>query len=295
MTPEEFKEFREALPSPPGIYKYLDEEGNIIYIVKAKDLKKRVFSYFSKNDHSHRIRRMIFLIKNIEFVIVETEQDAFLLENSLIKKYQPRYNVMLKDDKTYPFICIKHEPFPRVFFTRRVIKDGSEYLGPYTSMYNAKIVLDLLKNIFPLRTCNLNLTQKNIEAGKFKVCLEYHIKNCLGPCESLQTKADYDQNIQQIRNILKSNFGSVKNYLKNKMNEYAVNLQFERAEEFRQKIELLSSYESKSTIVNPKLTDIDVYGYTENDVAAFMNYLKIVNGTVVKTRALEVKKVLEET
>ena len=295
MTPEEFKDFREALPSQPGIYKYLDEEGNIIYIGKAKDLKKRVFSYFTKNDHSHRIRRMIFLIKNIEFVIVETEQDAFLLENSLIKKYQPRYNVMLKDDKTYPFICIKNEPFPRVFFTRRVIKDGSEYLGPYTSMYNAKIVLDLLKSIFPLRTCNLNLTQNNIAAGKFKVCLEYHIKNCLGPCEALQTKEEYDQNIQQIRNILKSNFGSVKNYLKGKMNEYAADLQFERAEEFRQKIEVLSSYESKSTIVNPKLTDIDVYGYTENDVAAFMNYLKIVNGTVVKTRAIEVKKVLEET
>ena len=295
MTTEEFKDYRDTLPSLPGIYKYINAEGEIIYIGKAKDLKKRVYSYFSKNDHSNRIRRMIFNIKTIEFVIVNTEQDAFLLENSLIKKHQPRYNVMLKDDKTYPFICIKNEPYPRVFFTRRVIRDGSEYLGPYTSVWNAKIVLDLMKNIFPLRTCNLSLTEKNIAAKKFKVCLEFHIKNCMGPCEAMQSKEEYDQNIQQIRNILKSNFGSVKYYLKGKMQEYAANMQFERAEEFRYKIELLSNYESKSTIVNPKLTDIDVYGYTENDNAAFINYLKIGNGTIVRTHAMEVKKVLDET
>ena len=295
MTTEEFKAYREALPSLPGIYKYMNEEGQIIYIGKAKDLKKRVFSYFSKNDHSNRIKRMIYNIRTIEFVIVDTEQDAFLLENSLIKKYQPRYNVMLKDDKTYPFICIKNEPFPRVFFTRRIIRDGSEYLGPYTSVYTAKIVLDLMKNIFPLRTCNLSLIEKNIAAKKFKVCLEFHIKNCMGPCEAMQSKAEYDLNIQQIRNILKSNFASVKNYLKGKMHDYAANMQFELAEEFRQKIELLSNYESKSTIVNPKMTDIDVYGYTDNETAAFMSYLKIANGTVVKARAIEVKKVLDET
>ncbi len=295
MTSEEYKIYRDTIPGQPGIYKYISETEEIIYIGKAKDLKKRVSSYFSKNDHSNRIQRMIHFINKIEFVIVDTEQDAFLLENSLIKKYQPRYNVMLKDDKTYPFICIKKEPFPRVFFTRRVIKDGSEYLGPFTSVFNAKIVLDLLKEIFPLRTCNLNLTQKNIEAGKFKVCLEYHLKNCLGPCQSFQTTEDYNEEIQQIRNILKSNFGSVKNYLKKKMNEYAADMQFEKAEEFRQKIEILSGFENKSTIVNPKLTDIDVYGYTENETAAFMNYLKIVNGTVVKTRAMEIKRVLDET
>jgi excinuclease ABC subunit C len=295
MTSEEFKTYRDTIPNQPGIYKYISEQEEIIYIGKAKDLKKRVCSYFSKNDHSNRIQRMVHFIKQIEFVIVDTEQDAFLLENSLIKKYQPRYNVMLKDDKTYPFICIKKEPFPRVFFTRRVIKDGSEYLGPYTSQYNAKIVLDLMKEIFPLRTCNLNLTQKNIEAGKFKVCLEYHLKNCLGPCQSFQTSEDYDEEIVQIRNVLKSNFGSVKFYLKKKMGEYAADLQFEKAEEFRQKIEILTGYENKSTIVNPKLTDIDVYGYTESETAAFMNYLKIVNGTVVKTRAMEVKRVLDET
>lgn len=295
MTSEEFKSYRDILPNQPGIYKYLSENEEIIYIGKAKDLKKRVSSYFTNNMHSNRIKRMVHFIKKFEFVIVDTEQDAFLLENSLIKKYQPRYNVMLKDDKTYPFICIKKEPFPRVFFTRKVIKDGSEYLGPFTSVFNAKIILDLLKEIFPLRTCNLNLTKQNIEAGKFKVCLEYHLKNCLGPCQSLQTAEDYNEEIVQIRNILKSNFGSVKFYLKKKMAEYAADMQFEKAEEFRQKIEILTGYENKSTIVNPKLTDIDVYGYTENETAAFMNYLKIVNGTVVKTRAMEVKRVLDET
>ncbi len=296
MTSEEFKTHRDTLPNLPGIYKYLSESDEIIYIGKAKDLKKRVSNYFAPSYlHSNRIKRMIHFISKIEFVIVDTEQDAFLLENSLIKKYQPRYNVMLKDDKTYPFICIKKEPFPRVFFTRKVIKDGSEYLGPYTTVYNARIVLDLLKEIFPLRTCNLNLSQKNIEAGKFRVCLEYHLKNCQGPCEALQTAEEYEENIQQIRNLLKSNFNSVKNFLKKKMNEYAGKMQFEKAEEFRQKLEILSGYENKSTIVNPKLTDIDVYGYSENETHAFMNYLKIVNGTVVKTRAIEVKKVLDET
>lgn len=294
MNQEDFKLYRDTLPSQPGIYKYMNEEGDIIYVGKAKDLKKRVTSYFTKNDHTRRISRMVHLIRKIEFVIVNTEQDALLLENSLIKKHQPRYNVMLKDDKTYPFICIKKEPFPRVFFTRKVIRDGSEYLGPFTSVFNAKIILDLLKEIFPLRTCNLNLTEKNIEAGKFKVCLEYHLKNCLGPCQALQTEQDYDEEIQQIRNILKSRFGQVKFYLKKKMNEYAEDMQFEKAEQFRQKIEILTGYENKSTIVNPKLTDTDVYGYTETETAAFINYLKIVNGTVSKTRAFEVKKILDE-
>jgi excinuclease ABC subunit C len=294
MKFEEYKAYRDVLPSQPGIYKYLNEKEEIIYIGKAKDLKKRVSSYFTKNDHTYRISRMIDGIHKIEFVIVETEQDALLLENSLIKKYQPRYNVMLKDDKSYPFICIKKEPFPRVFFTRKVIRDGSEYLGPFTSVFNAKIVLDLLKEIFPLRTCNLNLTPKNIEEGKFKVCLEYHLKNCLGPCQALQTREDYDEEIQQIRNILKSNFGSVRYYLKKKMTEYAADMQFEKAEQFRQKLEILTGYENKSTIVNAKLTDIDVYGYTETETNAFINYLKIVNGTVIKAYATEVKKVLDE-
>lgn len=295
MNLEEFKLYRDILPSQPGIYKYSNEEGEIIYIGKAKDLKKRVTSYFNKTDHTNRIRKMVYGIRKIEFQIVNTEQDALLLENSLIKKLQPKYNVMLKDDKTYPYICIKNEPYPEVFFTRKLVRDGSEYLGPYTSVYNAKIVLDLLKQIFPIRTCSLNLTQKNIEAGKFKVCLEYHIKNCLGPCQNLISREEYDENINQIRNILKSNFGSVKFFLRKKMTEYAEAMQFEKAEEFREKIEILTRYESKSTIVNPKLTDTDVYGYTESENAAFINYLKIVNGTIVRTHATEIKKVLEET
>ncbi|MBK7149168.1 MAG: excinuclease ABC subunit C [Bacteroidetes bacterium] len=294
MTAEEFKQHRDTLPNLPGIYKYLNEAEEIIYIGKAKDLKKRVSSYFTSTEHTHRIKRMIHFIRKIEFVIVDTEQDAFLLENSLIKKYQPRYNVMLKDDKTYPFICIKKEAFPRVFFTRKVIKDGSEYLGPYTSTYTARLILDLLKNIFPLRTCTLDLQAKKIEAGKYKVCLEYHIKNCLGPCQALQSSAQYDENIQQIRHILKSNFNTVKNFLRAEMNHCAEKMEFEKAEEFRQKIELLTDFESKSTIVNPKMTDIDVYGYSETDTTAFINYLKIVNGTIVKTRAMELKRVLEE-
>lgn len=294
MTAEEFKQHRDTLPNLPGIYKYLNEAEEIIYIGKAKDLKKRVSSYFTSTEHTQRIKRMIHFIRKIEFVIVDTEQDAFLLENSLIKKYQPRYNVMLKDDKTYPFICIKKEAFPRVFFTRKVIKDGSDYLGPYTSTYTARLILDLLKNIFPLRTCTLDLQTKKIDAGKYKVCLEYHIKNCMGPCQALQSSAQYDENIQQIRHILKSNFNTVKNFLRAEMNHCAEKMEFEKAEEFRQKIELLTDFESKSTIVNPKMTDIDVYGYSETYTTAFINYLKIVNGTIVKTRAMELKRVLEE-
>jgi excinuclease ABC subunit C len=238
---------------------------------------------------------MVRHIHHIEFTIVDTEQDAFLLENSLIKKLQPRYNIMLKDDKTYPYIVIKKEHYPRIFLTRQFIKDGSEYLGPYTSVQSVKAILDLLKSIFPLRTCNLYLSEKNINDGKFKVCLEYHLKNCLGPCQALQTKEAYDENIQQIRNILRSNFGSVLYYLKGKMNSYATNLEFEKANDFKEKIEILSDYQSKSTIVNPKLNNVDVYGYTEMENFAFINYLKIANGTIIQARAVEIKKLLDES
>lgn len=295
MTLEEFKDVRDTLPAQPGVYRYYDDEGKVLYIGKAKDLKKRVFSYFTKSDHSYRIKRMVHLIKRIEFTIVNSEADALLLENSFIKEHQPRYNVNLKDDKTYPYICIKKEPFPRVFFTRKLIKDGSEYLGPYTSVNNAKAVLSMLVSIFPIRTCSLNLTEKNIAAGKFKVCLEYHMKNCLGPCQALQGMKDYDEGIQQIKHILKSDFNSVINYLKKKMNEYAENMEFEMANEFKQKIDILYNFQSKSTIVNPKLDNIDVYGYTENESVAFINYLKIANGTIIKTHQLEIKRVLDET
>jgi excinuclease ABC subunit C len=286
--------YRDQIPNLPGVYRYFDKEDAILYIGKAKDLKKRVSSYFSKTDMSYRILSMVKKIQRIEYTIVETEQDAFLLENSLIKKYKPRYNILLRDDKTYPFIVIKNEPFPRVFLTRKVIKDGSIYLGPYTAVNNVYTILDLLKNIFPLRTCTLSLTEQNIANGKFKVCLEYHIKNCLGPCQAFQSREEYDEMIDNIKEILKSNFGSVLFYLKKKMAEFAEHLEFEKANEFKEKIKLLTEYESKSTVVNPKLTDIDAYGYTETDQFAFITFFKIINGTIIQSRSLEIKKILDE-
>jgi excinuclease ABC subunit C len=296
MTYDEFiAAYRDSLPSLPGVYRYYDEEEGILYIGKAKDLRKRVSSYFTKNDHTFRIAYMVRKIHKIEFTIVDTEQDAFLLENSLIKKYQPRYNVSLKDDKSYPYIVIKKEDYPRVFLTRQFIRDGSEYLGPYTSVGQVRIILNLLIAIFPVRTCTLHLAPKNIEAGKFKVCLQYHLKNCNGPCENLQSKEEYDESIRQIRNILKSNFGSVLYYLKGRMQVYAEAMQFERANEFKEKIDLLTAYQSKSTIVNPKLNNVDVYGYSETETHAFINYLRIGNGIIVQAKALELKRVLDET
>lgn len=295
MNPAEFSAaYRDHIPNLPGVYRYFDKEDAILYIGKAKNLKKRVSSYFSKTDMSYRILSMVKKINRIEYTIVETEQDAFLLENSLIKKYKPRYNILLRDDKTYPFIVIKNEPFPRVFLTRKVIKDGSIYIGPYTAVNNVYTILDLLKNIFPLRTCTLSLTEQNITKGKFKVCLEYHIKNCLGPCQAFQSREEYDEMIDNIKEILKSNFGSVLFYLKKKMAEFAERLEFEKANEFKEKIKLLTEYESKSTVVNPKLTDIDAYGYTETDQFAFITFFKIINGTIIQSRSLEIKKILDE-
>lgn len=296
MNSNEFStSFRDNIPNLPGVYRYFDKEDEILYIGKAKDLKKRVSSYFTKSDMSYRILSMVKKIVRIEYTIVETEQDAFLLENSLIKKYKPRYNILLRDDKTYPFIVIKNEPFPRVFLTRKVIKDGSIYLGPYTSVNNVYTILELLKNIFPLRTCTLALTDQNISKGKFKVCLEYHIKNCLGPCQGFQSKEEYDEMIENIKEILKSNFGSVLFYLKKKMAEFAERLEFEKANEFKEKIKLLTDYQSRSTVVNPKLTDIDAYGYTETEQFAFITFFKIINGTIIQSRSIEIKKILDET
>lgn len=295
MTSEEYRQIRDTIPEQPGVYRYFNQEGAIIYIGKAKDLRKRVSSYFTKNDHSHRISKMVQQIARVEFTIVNNEQEAFLLENSLIKHHQPRYNIDLKDDKTYPYICIKKESFPRVFLTRTIIKDGSEYLGPYTSVNNVRTVLSMLVQLFPIRNCTLNLNQKSIAEGKFKVCLEYHMKNCLGPCEAHQSEEEYNESIAQIRELLKSNFSTVINYLKRKMNEYAEQMDFERANDFKEKIEMLKSYQTRSTVVNPRLNNIDVYGYTETETHAFINYLKIGNGTIIQTRAFEVKKVLDES
>lgn len=296
MTTEEFAaSYREHIPHQPGVYKYFSNENQLLYIGKAKDLKKRVSSYFYQKDHSGRIKRLIFNIARIEYIIVETEQDALLLENALIKEHQPRYNVMLKDDKSFPFIVIKNEPFPRVFLTRQFVRDGSEYLGPYTSIYNVRIILNLLQRIFPLRTCTLNLAPTKIAENKYKVCLEYHIKNCKAPCVGFQSEAEYMENIAQIRNILKSKFGSVLFFLKNKMNEYAEKMDFEKAQEFKEKINLLTEYQSKSTIVNPKLDRVDVYGYAETEEVVFISYLKISNGTIIQSRAIQIKKILDET
>ncbi len=296
MTPEEYREkYRDSVPDQPGVYRYINSDEEILYIGKAKSLRKRVSSYFNNGDLSFRIKTMIRYIARIEFTIVSTEQDAFLLENALIKQHQPRYNVDLKDDKSYPYIVIKKEDFPRIFLTRRVIRDGSTYLGPYTSVNNVRNVLSLLTSIFPVRTCTLALTDKNIEAGKFKVCLEYHIKNCLGPCQALQSKQEYDDNMAEIKNLLKSNFPSVLNYLKKRMNGFAEQMDFEHANEFKEKIEILKAWQSKSTIVSPTLHNLDVYGYTEMEGFAFISFLKISNGTIIQTRAIEVKKVLDES
>lgn len=287
--------YRDKIPSLPGVYQYYDPKGELLYIGKAKDLRKRVSSYFISTDLSQRIAMMVKRIQKIEFTIVETEQDAFLLENNLIKEHKPRYNIMLRDDKTYPYIVIKKERFPRVFLTRKIIKDGSEYLGPYTSVNDVRNILSMLISIFPLRNCNLNLSEKAIESAKYKVCLEYHIKNCMGPCQSFQSEEDYSNSIDQIRNVLKSNFPKVLNYLKSKMNEFAENFEFEKAQEFKEKIEMLTNYQSKSTIVNPLLSNLDVYGYSDTDEYAFVSFIKILNGSIIQSRAIEIKKVLGET
>ena len=287
--------YRDKIPSLPGVYQYYDPKGELLYIGKAKDLRKRVSSYFISTDLSQRIAMMVKRIQKIEFTIVETEQDAFLLENNLIKEHKPRYNIMLRDDKTYPYIVIKKERFPRVFLTRKIIKDGSEYLGPYTSVNDVRNILSMLISIFPLRNCNLNLSEKAIESAKYKVCLEYHIKNCMGPCQSFQSEEDYSNSIDQIRNVLKSNFPKVLNYLKSKMNEFAENFEFEKAQEFKEKIEVLTNYQSKSTIVNPLLSNLDVYGYSDTDEYAFVSFIKILNGSIIQSRAIEIKKVLGET
>jgi excinuclease ABC subunit C len=287
--------YRDKIPSLPGVYQYYDHKDELLYIGKAKDLKKRVSSYFVSADLSHRITMMVKRIQRIEFTIVETEQDAFLLENNLIKEYKPRYNIMLRDDKTYPYIVIKNERFPRVFLTRKVIKDGSEYLGPYTSVNDVRNILSMLISIFPLRNCNLNLSEKAISEGKYKVCLEYHIKNCMGPCQAFQTESDYKNSIEQIRNILKSNFPKVLNYLKSKMNNFAYNFEFEKAQEFKEKIELLTNYQSRSTIVNPLLSNLDVFGYSDTEDYAFVSFIKILNGSIIQSRSIEIKKVLGES
>lgn len=288
-------QFLQTLPTSAGVYQYFDKENQLLYVGKAKNLKKRVSSYFHKEHHDYgKTRVLVRKIQRIEYIVVDSEVDALLLENNLIKKHQPRYNVMLKDDKTYPWICIKKERFPRVFSTRNVIKDGSEYFGPYSSAYAMKILLDLIKQVYPLRSCNFNLSEDNISKGKFKVCLDYHIKKCLGPCEVYQTEEDYNTAIADVRSILKGNTRSIIQPLKQQMQDYAANLEFEKAQEVKVKLDALENYQSKSTVVSPSVHNVDVFTIFSDTDSAYVNYFKIVNGAIIQSHNIEIKKKLEE-
>lgn len=284
-----------TLPSEPGVYRYFDKNDQLLYVGKAKNLKKRVLSYFNKNLPGYRTRIMVSKIFRLETTIVPSEYDALLLENNLIKEHQPFYNVMLKDDKSYPWICIKNEDFPRIFLTRTMIKDGSEYFGPYARVRPAKVLLDTIKHIYKLRTCTLNLAPEKIAEGKYKVCLEFHIKNCQGPCEMQESKEDYDQKIDAIRGIIKGDFRKAKEYLVAQMINYAQNLQFEDAHIVKERLDLLENYQHKHTVVNPSINDVDVFGMTSDETAAYVNYFKIQNGNIIQSFTTEIKKVLEES
>ncbi len=285
----------QTLPDNPGVYQYYDKDGKILYVGKAKNLKKRVSSYFTKVHENGKTRVLVKKIATIKHIVVPTESDALLLENNLIKQYQPRYNVLLKDDKTYPWICIKREPFPRVFLTRNKINDGSEYFGPYTSFKTVNTILSLIKELYPLRTCNYDLSPENIRSGKYSVCLEYHIKNCKGPCEGYESEAEYEQKIKGVREILKGNFKDSLHEFKALMNRYAQNLEFEEAQKVKEKIEVLENYQAKSTIVNPKISNVDVFSIVSDDDFAYVNFLQISYGAVIRSHTMEIKKKLEET
>ncbi len=284
------------LPHKPGVYQYYDKEGTIIYVGKAKDLKNRVSSYFNKQQHeSGKTLMLVRKIIDIKYIVVETELDALLLENSLIKKYKPRYNINLKDDKTYPSIVIRNEPFPRIFPTRNIEKDGSEYHGPYASVKIMHAVLDLVKKLYQLRSCSLPLTEKNIAAGKFKVCLEYHLGNCKGPCEGKQSLDDYDESVAGIRKILKGNYADLLRELRTAMNENAANYAFEIAQELKEKIETLEKFQAKSTIVNPGISNVDVFTIASDSQAGYVNYMKISNGVIIQGYTTELKKKMDES
>ena len=283
-----------SLPNSPGVYQYFDRTDKLLYIGKAKNLKKRVASYFTKNHENGKTRVLVKKIASIKHIVVETETDALLLENNLIKKYQPRYNVLLKDDKTYPWICIKKEAFPRVFLTRNVWKDGSEYYGPYTSVKTVRAILSLIKELYPLRSCAYNLSTENIENQKYKVCLEYHIKNCKGACEGLQSAASYDQDIKEIRNIIKGHFKSSLKRFEQLMFDFADKAEYEEAHKIKEKIELLSKYQARSTVVNPSITNVDVFSIVSDEIFAYVNFLKITNGAIIQSHTVEIKKKLDE-
>lgn len=285
----------QTLPNSPGVYQYFDTNDTIIYVGKAKNLKKRVSSYFTKTHENGKTRILVKKIANIKHIVVETETDALLLENNLIKKHKPRYNVLLKDDKSYPWICIKNERFPRVFQTRRLIKDGSEYFGPYTSVKTVYTLLDLIRGLYQLRTCNYDLSQEKIEAGKYKVCLEYHLGNCKGACEGHETVEEYEENIKAIREILKGNFKDSLQRFKIQMHNLAKDMHFEEAQKVKEKIDVLENYQAKSTIVNPKINNVDVFSIVSDESYAYVNFLQISLGSIVRSHTLEIKKKLDET
>jgi excinuclease ABC subunit C len=294
-TTEKINSILNSLPDKPGIYQFFDQNDTVLYVGKAKNLKKRVASYFNKNQDTAKLRILVRKIKDIRTIIVNSEQDALLLENNLIKKYQPKYNVQLKDDKSYPWICIKNEPFPRVFKTRTIINDGSSYFGPYTSVHMINTLLDLFRQLYKLRTCKLKLTQENIKKRKFKVCLELHIGNCKGPCVGLQKADNYNESIEHIRKILKGNIYQVIQYLNKLMNKYADAYKFEEAYEIKSRIDILEKYQSKSTIVNPKINNVDVFAIVEDEKFAYVNFFKVMNGAIIQAQTLEMKKRLHET
>lgn len=295
MTQETFSTIASTIPQEPGIYKYFDDAGKIIYVGKAKNLRKRVSSYFNKTFTTYKTHELVQRIEKIEFTIVNSEPDAFFLENSLIKQFQPKYNINLKDSKSYPYIVIKNENFPRIYLTRQPVADGSEYLGPYTSVFKVRELLEFIKRTVPMRTCSLNLTPKNIEKGKFKVCLEYHLGNCKGPCEGLQTAADYQNNISRIRDLLKGNLTPVIRYFKEEMKQHAEQLEFEKAEQVRKKIEYLEEYyQSRSVVTGIKGGDKDVFSIIKEKSIAYVNYLMVRNGTIVQTQTNKLETHLDE-
>ncbi|WP_157504237.1 excinuclease ABC subunit UvrC [Flavobacterium profundi] len=285
----------QTLPDNPGVYQYFDKDDKILYVGKAKNLKKRVSSYFTKSHDNYKTSVLVKKIVSIRHIVVASESDALLLENNLIKKLQPRYNILLKDDKSYPWICIKNEPFSRIFPTRRMVKDGSEYYGPYTNFKIVNTILDMIKELYPLRTCTYDLSPSNIQSGKYKVCLEYHIGNCKGPCEGLETLEAYQKQVEAIRQILKGNFKDSLRDFKKQMMELAEDMQFEAAQKIKEKIEVLESYQAKSTVLNPKLSNIDVFSIVSDETMAYVNFLQISYGAIVRSHTMEIKKKLEET
>ena len=295
MTQQEFQHIASTIPAQPGIYKYYDSKDELLYVGKAKHLRKRVSSYFTKTLTSYKTHELSNRIARIDFTIVNSEQDAFLSENSLIKEFQPRFNINLKDDKTYPFLVIKNEPFPRVFLTRNRIQDGSEYLGPFTSVKKVRELIEFIRQTIQLRTCSLNLTANNIQKGKFKVCLEYHLGNCKGPCEGLQTTEDYAENLRQLKNLLRGNLSPVIRHFKNEMKQYATAMEFEKASLVKKKIDYLENYQARSVVASSKAANLDVFSILKEKDIAYVNYLMVRNGSIIQTQTNRVESHLDET